>query len=290
MASLVSLKRRIKTAKNISQLTRALEMVAASKMRKAKDKTLASRPYADKLFSITRSLGTRVDKEDMHPLFLPKESGNTLLVIFSPDRALCGPIISNLLRAFHQIKKGLEKNKLNIVTVGNKIAQKMLKNNMRIVADFPFGTTVPSFDTALHLRSLLVDGFLKGEFREVFCLYTKFESVFIQKPEKRDILPISLESASLSQKIELPYLFEPNPRTILDSILPHFIEMQLFQILMESFASEQAARMNAMHNARENAKEVVDILTLEYNKIRQEKVTNEILDIVTASIGIGNQL
>lgn len=286
MASLISLKRRIKTSKNISQLTRALEMVAASKMRKAKDKTLASRPYADKLFSITQSLSSRVEKERVHKLFLPNEKGQFLLVAFSPDRALCGPIISNLLRTFHQISSAHDKKNMKVVTIGNKLAQKILRTDVEIVADFPFGITLPSFDTALNLRSLLIDGFIKGEYQEVVCLYTKFESVFIQKPEIKPLLPIRLEDTQ--SQINLPYLFEPNQNIILDDLLPHFIEIQLYQILIESFASEQAARMNAMHNARENAKEVIDILTLEYNKVRQEKVTNEILDIVTASAGLGN--
>lgn len=288
MASIINLKRRINTAKNIAQLTHALEMVAASKMRRAKEATLANRPYADKLFFITQNLSGRIDQEHTHEFFLKSDVLNSLLLIFSPDRGLCGPLITNLAREFFKTisDKSFGSSKIKAVTIGKKLTQKVLKSGIPLVADFPFGTILPAFDTVFKLRVLVVDGFLKKEFGQVFCLYTHLESVFTQKVSLRKILPIQIEQANHEPKmISLPYLFEPSATEILDSLLPHYLEIQLWQILMESFASEQVARMNAMHNATENAQEIADILTLDYNKLRQEKVTNEILDIVTASIG-----
>lgn len=284
MASIMQLKRRIKTAKSIAQLTRALEMVAASKMRRAKDKTLASRPYAEKLSTITASLSQRVEDGKTHDYFVEKNGGKTLLLVFSPDKGLCGGLISNLFREFLT----LQSKTLQVVTIGKKLQQKIIKSQTPIVADFPFGTSIPSFDLALLVRNLVTDGFLKGEFSKVVCLYTKLENIFSQKPQLAQILPIRIDATLESKRGKaLPYLFEPNPNEILDALLPYYLEIQLFQMLLESYASEQAARATAMHNATENAKEVVDILTLEYNKARQEKVTNEILDIVTASLSIG---
>lgn len=287
MASIINLKRRIKTAKNIAQLTHALEMVSASKMRRARQAALAARPYADKLFLITQSLSGRTDQEYTHLFFQKNDDAPSLWIVFSPDKALCGALITNLNREFQKaVFSDPKKNK--VVSVGKKLAQKIARNNMTIIADFPFGVTLPSFDTALQIRALVVDGFSKKEFGKVFCLYTKLESVFSQIPVIRKILPIEIEQQEPAEKqtTNLPYLFEPNSSEIFDSLLPHYLEIQLFQILIESYASEQVARMNAMHNATENAKEVTDILTLEYNKLRQEKVTNEILDIVTATIDI----
>ena len=282
MASVINLKRRIKTAKNITKLTRALEMVAVSKLRRGKEGALKARPYADKLFFITSSL-KRIDQEEAHPFFLKKEGGKILYIVFSPDRALCGALISNLTREFFSITSGGKTAAL--VTVGRKFAQRIVKTGLTIVADFPFGTSFPAFDTVLQIRSLIVDEFLRKEVSEVFCLYTKFENVFSQKPQMIKLLPI--EFPSVAQKENLPYLFEPDATDVLTSLLPHYLEMQLFQMFIESYASEQASRMNSMHNATENAKEVVEVLTLEYNKVRQERVTNEILDIVTASMSIG---
>lgn len=282
MASIIRLKRRIKTAGNIAQLTRALEMVAASKMRRAKEKTLGTRPYSEKLFYLTTQLSAGLENGEKPAFFMEKEGKKTLLLIFSPDKGLCGPLITNLFREFTK----LESQAIDVVTMGKKLQQKIIRSQIPIIADFPFGTSLPAFNFVLQIRNLVTEGFLNGQYSKVLCLYTKLESIFSQKPYITQLLPISIQ-ASLEQKKTLPYLFEPNPKTILDALLPHYIEMQLFQMLLESYASEQAARATAMHNATENAKEVVDILTLEYNKLRQEKVTNEILDIVTASLSIG---
>lgn len=276
MASLLTLRRRIKVAGNIAKTTRAMQMVAASKMRRAQENALKGRPYGERLTHIMGNLRSRVE-DYSHSYFASEANSKPLIIIFSPDKGLCGALISNLARElinFPEFKKAA------FIIIGKKLARFTKEN---LIADFSTGGALPGYEQIPPLVSAINTGLIK-DFGKVYVLYAKFLSFFTQKATIEQILPIEA-----SEKIETPtasYLFEPNPNAVIDSLLPHYLETKLYQMLLENYASEQAARMLAMQNATENAQEVIELLTLEYNKVRQAKITNEILDNTRASLAI----
>ncbi|MBI1919391.1 ATP synthase F1 subunit gamma [Candidatus Microgenomates bacterium] len=271
MANLITLNRRIKVSKNIAKTTRAMQMVAASKTKKAQANTLKTRPYADKLAFMVKNLLGRLPEDFSHPYLTSEQKAKkTLLVAISPDKGLCGSLISNLRRELIAFKDG--KN-LTFLTVGKKLASRVAGE--KVIADFPMGVSQPEFSQIVPIVKII------GEFNEVFVLYAKFENFFTQKVTIEKLLPIQIEDAKPAVSGQ-DYLFEPNTARVLESLLPHYLESRLFQLVQESFASEQVARMIAMQNATDNAQDVIEELTLAYNKARQEKITNEILDIARA--------
>lgn len=282
MANTQLLRRRIKTAQNVSKTTRAMQMIAASKMKRAQDATLASRPYVEKLSQVSTTLSHRIGKDSSHPfLQTPKEINNTLLLVFAPDKGLCGGLITNLIREVFQKTQG-DKN-LIFLTVGKKIEHQIGRLGKEIVASFPFGTTLPSFNMVFPIGKIVEEYFLTKKVDSVQIVSTHFSSIFAQKPTLTTLLPVSF----LKEKEEdLPSftLFEPSIPEILPYLLKHYLEMSIYQHLLESFVSEQAARMIAMQNATDNAKEIISALTLSYNKARQSKITSEILDISSGSL------
>lgn len=278
------LQRRIKTARNISQITRAMEMVAASKVRRAQDQTIASKPYAEKLRMLVSNLVGRVE-DVKHPYLAQLDKGKTLLLLFSTDKGLAGSLNTNILREFIHI--GGERNDTEIIAIGRKLERTVVRLGGVLVADFPFGTTMPTFDKILPISKLVVDVFLKGEYMRVICLYTQFLSLRTQKPTVLTLLPVVAQvKVGVSEEAILPYTFEPDAGSLLTALMPHYLELTLYQIFLESYASEQAARMIAMHQASENAKDVIWQLSLFYNKARQERITNELLDITGGTIGV----
>lgn len=280
MATLLSLKRRIKAALNVSKTTRAMQMIATSKLKRAQDAALAGRPYVEKLTAISQNLAHKSDKNYKHK-YMQKADGidKTLLIVISPDKGLCGALITNLTRellGFHS------NNKEDIyLTVGKRIEGSMANLQKTLVASFKFGTTLPSFDSVFPIVNIIDDYFLNMKVGLVKILSTHFLNVFSQKPIITTVLPIEfpIEKPTVSSFT----LFEPTVEGLLPNLLKHYLEMTVYQHLLESFASEQGARMIAMQNATDNAVEIVEDLRLEYNKERQEKITNEILDIGGAS-------
>lgn len=274
MANILNLKKRIKTAQNVSKTTRAMQMIAASKLKRAQEATLASRPYVEKLTSLLKNLSLKLEEESLPSYMRMPASDKTLLLILSPDKGLCGGLLSNLFREYLT----LDNENPVIVTVGKKIERHIVKLGKTLVASFNFGNTLPTFDVVYPILQIVDDYFLKQEVGTVKILHTHFTSIFSQKPTISTILPITLSQEEES-KITPFELFEPSVSEILPSLLKHHLEMTLYQHLLENYVSEQASRMIAMQNATENAKDIVWQLSLEYNKARQEKITNEILDI-----------
>ena len=276
MANLLSLKRRIRAASNVSKTTKAMQTIAVSKLKKAQDAAMAGRPYVEKLSSISSNVLARLSSKYMHEYMRKNENNKSLIVIFSPDKGLCGGLVTNLIR---EIINFDSQNGNNIyLTVGKKTESVVANLRKEIIASFKFGTTFPSFDLVLPIVKIIDEYFLGQKVSSVKIISTNFLSVFSQKPKIVDVLPIdfpSVESASFS-------LFEPSPEKLLPSLLRHLLEMTVYQNLLESYASEQGSRMVAMQNATDNALEIVQDLQLEYNKGRQEKITNEILDIGSA--------
>lgn len=295
MANILSIKRRIQTAQNVSKTTRAMQMIATSKLKRAQNSAVASRPYVDKLTFLTRNLTSRIDEENLSEYMktLTKENKKLLLVL-SPDKGLCGGLITNLLKELI-IFDSLHKDTKYIV-VGKKAENSIAKLGKEVIASFDSGTSLPIFEFVYPIAKIIDEQFLEKKVSQVNVLYTNFSSVFSQKPQISTLLPIRLpEASNIDERKEHKNTqinnssytsFEPNPNELLPSLLIHYLEMALFQYLLESYASEQAARMISMKNATENAQDIIEYLKLEYNKVRQEKITNEILDIGGAATAL----
>ena len=288
MANLLSLKRRIRAAQNVSKTTRAMQMIAISKLKKAQNAVLSGRPYVEKLSAISQNLSSKLGAEYAHEYMKkpeganPEARGKTLVLIFSPDKGLCGSLVTNLVREVINFDSAHSDN--IYLTVGKKTETAVVNLKKELVASFKFSTTLPSFDMVLPIVKIVDEYFLGKKIDNVKIISTSFLSVFLQKPKITNILPIefpilvSLQAGGKPPPTSFS-LFEPAPEKLLPPLLRHFLEMTIYQQMLESFASEQGARMVAMQNATDNALDIVQDLRLEYNKRRQEKITNEILDI-----------
>lgn len=275
MATLLILKRRIKTAKNVSKTTKAMQMIAVSKLKKAQDAATASKPYVQKLDFLSKSLTQKMEKDNLHEYMKEREGINSkLLIVISPDKGLCGGLVTNLIKeVLHYNASG----KIYYLTIGKKAENSVSSLNKEILASFPFGTSLPQFDTVYPIAKIVSEYFLQNKVSEVKILSTKFSSVFTQIPQFNTLLPVKLND-EIKEKNSTT-LFEPNLEELLPDLLEHYLDMVIYQSLLESYASEQAARMMAMKNATDNALDIISELQLEYNKTRQEKITNELLDI-----------
>jgi len=275
MATLLILKRRIKTAKNISKTTKAFQMIAASRLKKAQSAATLSKPYVEKLDYLSKGLVRKIDAHSQHAYMnTPVGINSKLLIVVSPDKGLSGGLVTNLMRELiHFTSSG----KIYYPTIGKKAETAVSSLNKEIIASFPFGNSLPSFNVIYPLTKIINEYFLGKKISEVKILSTKFTSVFIQIPQISTLLPVKLDDES--KNINLVTLFEPNADELIPDLLQHYLEMVLYQSLLESYASEQAARMIAMKNATDNALDIILQLQLEYNKTRQEKITNELLDI-----------
>ncbi len=275
MASLLILKKRIKTAQNVSKTTKAMQMIAASKLKRAQDAALSARPYVEKLTSISYGISKKVDPLDLIDYMkrltnIPEK----LVIIIAPDKGLCGGLVTNLSRELLNFSK--ENKNLNFVTVGKKANGVAKTSGGEILASFEFGTTLPSYDAVYPVMGLIDEYFLNEKVSEVYILNSNFQSVFSQIPNVKKILPLHFEK---DQENNGQTLFEPSAVELLPGLVRHYLEMSIYQAFLESYLSEQAARMLAMQNATDNAKDIIEELRLLYNKSRQEKITNEILDI-----------
>jgi F-type H+-transporting ATPase subunit gamma len=289
MASLRDIRRRIKSVKNTAQITKAMQMVAASKMRKAQEAALNGRPYALLLNRVLVSLRNRLD-ERVHPLLEKREVKNELVVLLSTDKGLCGGLNTNLFREVTNFDPKTTK----FISVGRKGTVFLARTKRNMIADFPLKDH-PTFLETKTISKFFIERFLSGEVDKVTVLFPRFVNTLTQKPTAVTLLPItSLEEAGLPGDAELPIpetagdiIFEPSPEKILENIVPYYVHFELFQMLLSTRASEHSARMVAMKSATDNAKEIVKDLTLEYNKERQANITKELLEITTAQLALG---
>jgi F-type H+-transporting ATPase subunit gamma len=290
MASMQSLKRRIKSARNIKQITKAMEMVAASKMRRAQSQALATRPYARKLESTLQAI-TGLTESSQHPLLATNETGVDIIVLFSTDKPLAGSLNANLFRGTADFLKD-KTDKPHFVIVGQKARQFVLGNDYVIDADFSGVSDPVSFQAAVPIAHYLIDGYITGKFKSISLCYMDFISTIVQRFRSIPLLPFTntwttlAENASevVSLQSGAQYIFEPNAESILEWLLPYYTEMIIYQTLLETRASEHSSRMVAMKNASDSATDIINELTLSYNKQRQAKITNELLDNTTAAL------
>lgn len=290
MANTQDIRRRIKSIRNTAQITKAMQMVAASKMRKAQQQALAGRPYAGLMNKVLVSLQQRTDPK-LHPLLQIRPIKKELVVIISTDKGLAGALNTNLLREAARF----EPTKTTFVVAGRKARQFLARTKRELLADFEL-KDAPSFLETKAISSFVTEKFLTGEVDKVSVLYTHFINTINQTPVVQTLLPIS--SFDLPQKHEasgvdetadpmVGYLFEPRAELVLDIMLPYYIQYQVFQMILDARASEHSSRMVAMKNATDNANEFIKDLTLEYNKMRQAGITTELLEIATAQMALG---
>lgn len=288
MANVRLIKGRIKAAKNISQITQAMQMVAASKMRKAQSLALSGRPYAEKIAEVVELFVSRIDPTK-HPLLSKATGGKRLIILISTNKGLCGSLNTSLFRLLLKTFTQDELNSSSFATLGKKGEMFLARLKLPLAADFSNTTNISQ--TISAITSFVVSGFLKGEYNEVYVIYNNFINALKQEPVSKKILPITSFDLDLKKedKSALPvldFLVEPGIDEILEPLLFHYLENQVRDSLLEADACEHSARMIAMKNATDNANEFVDLLTLEYNKARQEKITYEIADIVTARLAV----
>ena len=280
MASQRDIRRRIGAVRNIKQITRAMQFVAASKLKRAQDATLAARPYSEKIDEVLADLATVLSGED-HPLLAEREGGKRLLVLITTDRGLAGPLNTNTIRfAAREITE--HKGDLAVVTVGRKGRDAMRRAGVPMDAHFAGFGDRPSFADVIPLARLITDDFLAGKISRVDIVYSRFITTLTQKPEAFQLLPIT-PSEDTEGIPGNQFIFEPNAASVLEQLLPRYVATRLFQAVLESKASEESSRMVAMKNATENAEELIEDLTLSYNKVRQSNITREMIEIASGA-------
>ncbi len=282
MPSTRDIRRRIKSVKNTAQITKAMQMVAASKMRKAQNAALAGHPYAELLNRVLVSLYGTVD-HTLHPLLADREVRRELVLMVSTDKGLCGGLNTNL---FREASRG-DKDRTDYVNTGRKGKQFLARSKRNMIADFELPDQ-PTFLQSKLISKFCIEKFLSGEVDKVTLLFSRFVNTLSQVPTEMTLLPISplVVNEGATSEAVAEYLFEPNASDVLDAILPYYVHFGVYQAILDARASEHSARMVAMKNATDNAKNLVTDLSLEYNKIRQAGITSELLEITTAQMAL----
>ncbi len=291
MANTQDIRRRIKSIRNTAQITKAMQMVAASKMRKAQQHALAGRPYSQLLNRVLVSLESRTDPL-LHPLLQVRPVKKELVLIISTDKGLAGALNTNVMRE----AANFPADQTVFVTTGRKGRQYVARTKRELLADFEL-KDAPTILETKAISKFCVEKFLNREVDKVTVLYTHFVNTISQKPIAQTLLPISplafeaaaekLPAADGAKDPMLEYLFEPSALAVLDFMLPYYVQYQVFQMVLDARASEHSARMVAMKNATDNANQFIKDLTLEYNKMRQASITTELLEIATAQMALG---
>ena len=278
MANIRLIRRRTRGVQGIVKITRAMEMIATSKMRRAQEQGLAGRPYSEKIRQVLADLAALPQAGDLlHPLLQRRPVSKIAMVHITPDRGLCGGLNTNINRrtASFIVEQSIP---VTLIAVGRKGLDFMHRYGGDIRAEFTRLGDRPSLLDTLAISRIIIDDYTNGIIDLVYLVYAQFISTMVQRPILQQILPI--EPAAIPKVQNVDYIYEPSPDEVLGELLPRFVEMQVYHAILESIASEQSARMVAMRNATENANELIEELTLMYNKARQESITNELLDII----------
>jgi F-type H+-transporting ATPase subunit gamma len=278
---------RIRSVKNISQVTRALQAVSASKVRKSIQTMMSTRPYASKAWQVLAHIAAQPGKETLHPLLIHRsEVKNILVVLITGDRGLAGAYNTNIVRFVLHSFAG-SSIPIHYITVGRKGRDMMIRRRQKVIAEFSNLPAAPTFADVSAIGRIVVDEFLLERADQVYLVYTDFINLVKQVPTRKRLLPLEVETgderviafARPEHSMAATYIFEPGQAEILDEIVPRFTALQVYQAIMESLASEHAARMLAMKNATDSATDLVEALQMEYNKARQQNITSEMLDI-----------
>ncbi len=287
MANTIDIRRRIRSVKNTQQITKAMKMVAAAKLRRAQDRIFAARPYAAALREVLSSVATRVEENEIasHPLLQARPEHNVLIVIVTADKGLCGAFNSNIIRAAINAMREHNWNSVQLLPIGRKALDYFRRRPIPIRREATQVFQALSLGVAHEIAETLIDDFVEERVDAVYAVYNEFKSVMAQNVRVERLLPIERDWEAKATTVD--YLYEPDPQQILSDLLPKHIEFQLYRILLESAAAEQGARMTAMEAATKNASEMIDHLTLTYNRIRQASITKEIIEIVSGAAAAG---
>ena len=285
MATIRQVRQRIKVAKNIQQITKAMKMVAAARLKRAQDRVQAARPYAETMREMMTSLATAVGGQIQHPLLEVRTPNNVGFLIITSDRGLAGSYNSAVLRRITELLREYDKNRIKLYCVGKKGIQFFRRRGYNVVEEYTIPNTGMSYSDAKDITRRVRQAFESGEVDQLFLIYTRFYTAITQKPVDAQLLPIQTPTAETHDTAghteqEDDYIFEPAADELLTALLPRYIEGQVYQALLESTASEHGARMTAMSSATDNAGKMISTLTLQLNRARQAGITREISEIV----------
>lgn len=291
MATLREIKNRIIGVRNTQKITQAMKMVAVAKLKRAQEKIISARPYANKLSEMLDNL-VENDSSDLNPLLQERPVNNVLVAIFTSDRGMCGAFNSNIIKKSVELINTtygeMNKNgKVQILCVGKKSYQFFSKRNYKIFDSYLNFTGSLNFSIAQTISEALINAFLSGQFDKIEVVYNEFKSVAQQTVVVEQFLPFKKEKPSQVKNTKkrslVGFIYEPSPADIIDTIIPKHLNTHIWKVLLESNASEEGARMTAMDNANENAKEMISTLNLQFNKARQASITTEILEIISGA-------
>lgn len=286
MATIREIRRRIRSVQSTAKITRAMELVAASKMRRAQQRALAGRPYAERLTWVLADLAETLplmDPDTIHPLLQRREVQAAGIVLVTPNRGLCGGLPGNVNRRAAALTLDLGVP-AKLTAVGRKGRDFFRRANVAIRAEFTELGDYPDYLDILPIARVVIDDYLAGECDQVFLVYPFFVNTMTQEPRVAQLLPVEPPAEAATHAAD--YIYEPGREAVLAELLPRYIEMQIYEAILEGIASEQSARMVAMRNATDAANEMIEELTLIYNKARQEQITTELLDIVGGVEGL----
>jgi len=278
MATLRDIRRRIRAVQSTQKITRAMKLVAAAKLRRAQERILAARPYATKMSELLGTLAL-LTSTDRHPLLARREGGRRQIVIITADKGLCGAFNANVLRRSLEFIRQSDEVRLTLVVVGRKARDHYRRRPWTIKSEMLGFFDRLAYSHAVELSTRLIQDYLAEETDEVYLIHNEFRSVAVQRVIREQLLPIAAAPA-VADATAVDYLYEPSADSILADLLPRHIRTQVYRALMESLAAEYGARMTAMEAATKNAAEMIELLTIQYNKARQERITKELLDIV----------
>ena len=285
MATIRQVRQRIKVAKNIQQITKAMKMVAAARLKRAQDRVQAARPYAETMREMMTSLATAVGGEIQHPLLAARTPRNIGFLIVTSDRGLAGSYNSAMLRRANELLREFDKDRVKLYLVGKKGIQFFRRRGYNVVEEFNIPNTGLSYADSKDITRIVRHAFETEEIDQLFLLYTRFYTAITQKPMDVQLLPIQTptveEAATPTQGGEQEdYIFEPSADELLAALLPRYVEGQVYQAILEATASEHGSRMTAMSSATDNAGKMISTLTLQLNRARQAGITREISEIV----------
>ena len=282
MANLKELRRRIKSVSSTARVTKAMQMIAAAKIRRAQQKVVDVRPYSEKIHSILSHLNlVNYDDEDFELSIHENLTGTKeLCLMITPDRGLCGALVSNITKVALTNSENIEEEVV-FITIGKKASSLIVRLGKDLKAQFGV-SDMPEIQETLAVSKLVMDELKTGQYKSVSMIYSEFVTTAIQKPVKKTLIPVEISDDE--EQIPLDYIFEPDIEKLLNTLIPRYIEMEIYHGVLEATASEHSARMVSMQNATDNANELLDDLTLELNKARQQVITSELLDLVGGMI------
>lgn len=290
MASTRELRRRLRSVRSTKQITKAMELVAASKMRKASQATLSSRPYSHTLWEVLADLTSGRDTQPNHPLLTPREVKNVLVIAIASDRGLAGAYNAAVIRQVIQFaqRQEAEGKSLAFISLGKKIETALLRQKYELIQSYPLLSTQPTTVDLQPITAFVCQAFLEGQYDQVIVMYTNFISLLRQEAASLQLLPLQppIFGAGEMERHQRDFLYEPNPEQVLSQLLPRILEVELYQAVLESLASEHSARRMAMGNATDNASTLIDDLTLTYNSLRQGAITQELAEITSGDTAL----